>query len=120
MNGNYLEKLSHLNPYDLWDLLIEPQDHDAARDAAKLLDGFPLGLELAGILIHECIMPLKSFPQDFSSNYSRLSQFQVDPGMWLWDTSDSLFRMFNALYNSLIARNPQTGHLLNLCCVYGP
>ncbi|KAL2674072.1 hypothetical protein Neosp_012518 [[Neocosmospora] mangrovei] len=94
--------------------------HDAARQAAKVLDGFPLGLELAGILIHEGIMLFGSFAQDFTENYKRVAQFQVDPGMWMWDTSDSLFSMFDALYKSLVAKNPQTGHLLSLCSVYGP
>lgn len=38
----------------------------------------------------------------------------------MWDTSDSLFSMLDALYNSLTANNPQIGHLLSLCSVYGP
>ncbi|KAM6510067.1 hypothetical protein FALCPG4_017696 [Fusarium falciforme] len=99
---------------------LTQEDHDAARQAAKVLDGFPLGLELAGILIHEGIIPLGSFAQDFTENYKRIARFQVDPGMWMWDTSESLFSMFDALYKSLIAKNPQTGHLLSLCSVYGP
>lgn len=65
-------------------------------------------------------MSLMSFPKHFMSNYTRLTQFQVDPGMWLWDTNESLFSMFDALYKSLASKNPQTGYLLNLCSVYGP
>ncbi|RSL61317.1 hypothetical protein CEP53_005156 [Fusarium sp. AF-6] len=99
---------------------LSQEDHDSVRQAARVFDGFPLGLELAGILIHEEILPLKSFEQDFIKNYKRLSQFQVDPVTWLWNTSDSLFGMFDALYRSLIAKNPQSGYLLNLCSIFGP
>src|SRR5204863_7229279 len=35
---------------------------ESARQAAKVLHGFPLGLELAGILIHEGIVSLNAFP----------------------------------------------------------
>lgn len=65
-------------------------------------------------------MPLGSFAQDFTENYKRIARFQVDPGMWMWDTSESLFSMFDALYKSLIAKNPHTSYLLSLCSVYGP
>ncbi|KAI8712434.1 BH4-2 domain-containing protein [Fusarium sp. LHS14.1] len=99
---------------------LAQEDDDAAWQAAKVLDGFPIGLELAGILIHEGIVPLRSFAQSFTHNYKSIARFQVDPGMWMWDTSDSLFSMFDALYKSLVAKNPQTGHLLSICSVYGP
>ena len=51
-------------------------------------------------------MLLGSFAQDFTDNSKRIAQFQVDPGMWMWDTIESLFSMFDALYKSLVAKNP--------------
>lgn len=87
---------------------------------AKALDGFPLALELAGILIYEGIVPLKTFAETFASKYNQLARFNVDPGTWLWNRSDSLFEMFDELYQSLVAKSPNAGLLLTLCAVYGP
>ncbi|RSL58400.1 hypothetical protein CEP54_007768 [Fusarium duplospermum] len=99
---------------------VNREDHRAAGQTVRALYSFPLSLELAGILIREDIVPLRSFAQDFERNYIRLVKFQVDPGTWLWNTNGSLFAMFSALHGSLIARNPQTAYLLSLCSVYGP
>ncbi|PMB63821.1 hypothetical protein BM221_010292 [Beauveria bassiana] len=88
--------------------------------AAKVLDGFPLALELAGILIHEGIVPLGDFAQVFTSRYQRLAKHRVDPGMWLWDKSDRLFNVFDDLYKSLLNRSSDASLLLTLCAVFGP
>ncbi|OAR01858.1 hypothetical protein LLEC1_01794 [Akanthomyces lecanii] len=93
---------------------------DALRRAAKVIDGFPLALELAGILIHEGVVPLREFAETFSSRYRRLTQHRVDPGMWLWDKGDTLFTVFEDLYKSLTGRHSNAGIFLTLCAVYGP
>jgi hypothetical protein len=79
-----------------------------------------LGIELAGILIHEGIVSLDSFPYLFEARYPQLTRFQVDPGMWVWSKSNSVFSMFSDLYESLIAKNASAGLLLTLCSIYGP
>lgn len=79
-----------------------------------------MALELAGILIHEGIVPLGAFAETFSARYQRLAKHRVEPGMWLWDKSDSLFNVFDDLYKSLVDRSSEAGLLLTLCSIYGP
>ena len=93
---------------------------ESARQAAKVLHGFPLGLELAGILIHEGIVSLNAFPAMFETKYQQLTQFQIDPSLCLWGKSDSLFRMFDELYKSLLGKSASAALLLTLCSIYGP
>ncbi|KAF5647835.1 calcium-independent phospholipase [Fusarium tjaetaba] len=109
----------------LWRAFESQEEHssqvlDSVVRTAKALDGFPLALELAGILIYEGIVPLKTFAETFASKYNQLARFNVDPGIWLWNRSDSLFEMFDELYHSLVAKSPNAGLLLTLCAVYGP
>lgn len=56
----------------------------------------------------------------FETKYRQLTLFQVDPGMWMWDKTDSVFGMFDALYKFLVAKNATAGLLLTLCSIYGP
>lgn len=84
------------------------------------MDGFPLGLELAGILIHEGIVSLEAFPTKFENKYEQLTQFSVDPGMWFWSKNNTVFGIFQELYETLLANNESSALLLTLCSIYGP
>lgn len=77
-----------------------------------------MGLELAGILIYEGIVPLDGFPIMFETKYRQLTQF-LEPGIWLWSKDETIFTMFDDLYKSLLARNESAALLLTLCSIYG-
>ncbi|KAJ4262971.1 hypothetical protein NW762_006584 [Fusarium torreyae] len=112
----------------LWRAYESDQDQteearDAARRVAKLLDGYPLALELAGSLHQRGITSLDEFSEIFAEEYPALAQFEIDSGAWSWTkagASDSLFGILDTLYESLIARTPELAHLLTLCSIYGP
>lgn len=79
-----------------------------------------MGLELAGILIHERLVSLDSFPTEFKTKYQLLTQFSIEPGMWMWNKPNSVFDVFADLYQDLVAKNTSADLLLTLCSVYGP
>ncbi|KAF4964330.1 hypothetical protein FSARC_7736 [Fusarium sarcochroum] len=99
----------------LWKAYESDQDqakevHDAARHIAKLLDGYPLALELAGILHQRGITSLHEFSNSFAEKYPDIAQFEIDSGVWTWTragASESLFSMLDTLYESLEAKAPQ-------------
>ncbi|KNB16919.1 hypothetical protein FOXG_21831 [Fusarium oxysporum f. sp. lycopersici 4287] len=96
---------------------------NAARLAAKPLDGFPLALELAGVLHQRGIVSLDKFPTSFSHDYTDLAQYEIDSGVWIWTrigAMDSLFSMLDALYASAIAKSKESALLITYCSIYGP
>jgi hypothetical protein len=89
-----------------------------ARDAARILNRYALGLELAGILIREGIVRLDMPPTIFETQYKQLTT--IDPLIWNWGKSHTLFDIFDTLYNDLTSKSPVAGDLLTLCSIYGP
>jgi hypothetical protein len=90
-----------------------------AKQAAKSLGYYPLALELAGILIQEGIVSLRSFSTDFKNKYPQIAKFQLDAGVRPWGKNESMFDMLETLYKSLAERSIAACHLLSLCSVYG-
>lgn len=89
-----------------------------AREVAKILNRYALGLELAGILVHEGIVQLDMPPTIFESKYKQLTT--IDPVVWNWERPHTLFDIFDALHDDLVAKDATCGHLLTLCSIYGP
>ncbi|ETS84994.1 hypothetical protein PFICI_03019 [Pestalotiopsis fici W106-1] len=108
----------------LWRALgtIEVQDENLkqwARDAAGILNGYALGLELAGNLIHEGIVRPDTMPPSiFETKYKQLST--IDPLIWNWEKRHTFFDVFDTLYANLVAKDSVAGDLLTLCSIYGP
>ncbi|KAK6199685.1 hypothetical protein LQW54_010003 [Pestalotiopsis sp. IQ-011] len=88
------------------------------RDAARVLNRYALGLELAGILVSNGIVQMTMPPTIFESKYKQLTS--IDPVIWNWAKPHTLFDIFDALYNNLIGKDRVAGHLLTLCSIYGP
>lgn len=88
------------------------------RDVAIILNGYTLGLELAGILISNGIVRMSMPPTIFESRYKQLTS--IDPVIWNWAKPHTLFDIFDTLYANLVAKNRVAGHLLTLCSIYGP
>jgi tetratricopeptide (TPR) repeat protein len=86
----------------------------------RSLDGFPLAIELAGILVREGIVSLNDFPTIYKTQHQRLTKFTPGQGQWFLDKDYSLFHMFEMLYRSLSSKNACAALLLTLCSVYGP
>ncbi|KAL9572587.1 hypothetical protein ACKAV7_003420 [Fusarium commune] len=102
---------------------ITPPLSDAARHAAKLLDGFPLALELAGVLHQRGVVLLDEFAEAFTSDYPELAQFEIDSGVWIWTRNgviDSLFSMLDSLYKSISMKSKESALLITFCSIYGP
>lgn len=95
------------------------EEDDAIRSALKILDGFPLAIELAGILVREGIVSLNDFPAMYKTQHQKVTDITPDHGQWFWDKEKSLFKMFGMLYESLSAKSPCAAMILTLCSVYG-
>ncbi|KAI1030106.1 hypothetical protein LB504_010518 [Fusarium proliferatum] len=96
---------------------------NAAGYAAKLLGGFPLALELAGVLHRRGITNLEEFAEAFTRDYPDLAQFELDSGVWIWTKNgafNSLFSMLDSLYKSILAKSKESAHLITFCSIYGP
>ncbi|KAF6523022.1 hypothetical protein HZS61_014550 [Fusarium oxysporum f. sp. conglutinans] len=68
--------------------------NNAAWHAAKLLGGFPLALELAGVLHHREITALDEFAETFTNDYPELAQFEIDSGVWIWTRNGAIGSLF--------------------------
>ncbi|RYC94660.1 hypothetical protein BFJ63_vAg2533 [Fusarium oxysporum f. sp. narcissi] len=96
---------------------------NAAWHAAKLLGGFPLALELAGVLHHRGITALDEFAETFTNDYPELAQFEIDSGVWIWTRNgaiNSLFSMLDSLYASILIKSTDSALLITFCSIYGP
>ncbi|KAF5678869.1 calcium-independent phospholipase [Fusarium denticulatum] len=62
------------------DTAYEADSKNVANRTAKLLGGFPLALELAGVLHQRGIIPLNEFATNFTKDYPELAQFEIDSG----------------------------------------
>ncbi|KAF2999524.1 hypothetical protein E8E14_003256 [Neopestalotiopsis sp. 37M] len=107
----------------LWRALEKTTPHDQnvenwTRDAARILNRYALGLELAGILIHEGIVRFDMPPTIFETHYKQLTT--IDPQIWNWGKPHTLFDIFDTLYTDLISKSRVAGDLLTLCSIYGP
>lgn len=60
-----------------------------------------------------------SFPAIFETKYARLAKFNLSDELRIWSKEDSLFGLFETMYESLVKRNAEAGLLLSLCSVYG-
>lgn len=86
---------------------------------SKALHYFPLGIELSGVLIREGIVSLSSFPEIFATKYSRLAKLHLSDELRMWSKKESLFGLFETMFESLVAKNREAGLLLSLCSVFG-
>ncbi|KAL5601754.1 hypothetical protein FOBRF1_009287 [Fusarium oxysporum] len=105
------------------DTEYEEDVSNAAWHAAKLLGGFPLALELAGVLHHRGITALDEFAETFTNDYPELAQFEIDSGVWIWTRNgaiDSLFSMLDSLYASILIKSADSALLITICSIYGP
>ncbi|RBR02206.1 hypothetical protein FVER53590_07576 [Fusarium verticillioides] len=94
----------------------------AANRTAKLLGGFPLALELAGVLHQRGITTLSEFAETFTSDYPELAQYELDSGVWVWTrdgANESLFSMLDSLYASVSMKSKESALLVSLCSIYG-
>ncbi|KAG5766876.1 hypothetical protein H9Q72_005040 [Fusarium xylarioides] len=101
----------------------EVDGKDAANRTAKLLGGFPLALELAGVLHQRGIIPLDEFATNFTKDYPELAQFEIDSGVWVWTrdgANKSLFSMLDSLYASISIKSRESALLVSFCSIYGP
>ncbi|KAJ9427618.1 hypothetical protein QL093DRAFT_2587216 [Fusarium oxysporum] len=105
------------------DAEYEEDVSNAAWHAAKLLGGFPLALELAGVLHHRGITALDEFAETFTNDYPELAQFEIDSGVWIWTRNgaiNSLFSMLDSLYASILIKSTDSALLITFCSIYGP
>ncbi|KAF5633654.1 calcium-independent phospholipase A2 [Fusarium tjaetaba] len=63
------------------DTEYEADGKNSASRTAKLLGGFPLALELAGVLHQRGIVPLHEVATHFTNDYPELAQFEIDSGL---------------------------------------
>ncbi|EWG47495.1 hypothetical protein FVEG_16143 [Fusarium verticillioides 7600] len=87
-----------------------------------LLGGFPLALELAGVLHQRGITTLSEFAETFTSDYPELAQYELDSGVWVWTrdgANESLFSMLDSLYASVSMKSKESALLVSLCSIYG-
>lgn len=57
----------------------------------KSLDGFPLAIELAGVLVPEGIVSLNNLPTMYKTRHQQLTKFKPGQGQWFSDKDYSLF-----------------------------
>ncbi|RDW73317.1 hypothetical protein BP6252_07224 [Coleophoma cylindrospora] len=95
------------------------QARESARKAAAFLGDFPLAIELAGFLVNVGILPMNALYQSLTTQYPRFVQYQVSPGFWLWEKSNSLSSLFETVLKSIAAKDKSVCDLLALCSVYG-
>ncbi|KAJ5501242.1 calcium-independent phospholipase [Penicillium expansum] len=127
---NAIIKLGPLKPVDSRSLFLcraqnigrdtDDEVDKAINAVVKSLDGFPLAIELAGVLVREGIVSLNDFPTTYKTQHQQLTKFTPGQGQWFLDKDYSLFHMFEMLYNSLSSKNDCAALLLTLCSVYGP
>ncbi|KAF4340708.1 nacht and wd domain protein [Fusarium beomiforme] len=80
----------------LWRAYDNDKDYDEdGKRTVKLLHGFPLALELAGVVHQRGIMPLSQFPESFMNDYPDVAQFQVDSGAWMWTKNGAVDTLFD-------------------------
>jgi hypothetical protein len=70
--------------------------------------------------VREGIVPLNALSTGFETKYQQLIGYHPGPDQWCWDKNNSLFGMFNVLYDSLLIKNVCAALLLSLCSIYGP
>ncbi|KAL9094216.1 MAG: hypothetical protein Q9165_003356 [Trypethelium subeluteriae] len=99
---------------------ISSEDRQSASSIVKTLNGLPLAIEQAGILVRRNIVPLSKFLDDYNAQYRRLMDEYPQRGILAYDKERSMWSVFCMLYNFISRQHPKVASLLNFIAILGP
>lgn len=96
------------------------QGSDTTRAIVKELNGLPLALEQAGILLQRKVLNLDNFIEEYHANYKVLMDHLPKPGEVQHDKARSMHAILSMLYSYVKKESPTAAAVIQLLAVIGP
>jgi hypothetical protein len=95
-------------------------DFNNATAIVKELNGLPLAIEQAGVLLGKNIVSFSDFIANYREHYRLLMDKYPVRGLLSYDKERSIMTVFDMLYSSIKKRSPEAAALLAFIAVLGP
>src|SRR5271169_5723379 len=92
-------------------------DFNNAPAIVKDLNGLPLAIEQAGILLGKGIVSFSNFIADYREHYRLLMDNYPRRGLLSYDKERSIMTVFNMLYSFIKKRSPEAAALLTFIAI---
>ncbi|OTA67172.1 hypothetical protein K449DRAFT_211084 [Hypoxylon sp. EC38] len=101
---------------------ISNSSHNSSHAATivKELNGLPLALEQAGILLRRKVVNLKNFIEEYHTQSNRLMGHLPNAGEVQYDKTRSMYTILSMLYSFVKQQSPTAAAILRLLAVIGP
>ncbi|KAI0159869.1 hypothetical protein GGR52DRAFT_165440 [Hypoxylon sp. FL1284] len=96
------------------------EGYDSARAIVKELNGLPLALEQAGILLRRKVLSLETFVKEYRTHYKALMGHLPKAGEVQHDKARSMYAILDILYSYIRRESPTAAAIVRLLAIIGP